>query len=158
MYNHAPENYKCPICITINDIENEDTMIKQDDIVYRDDIVMAFISSKFVGNNPGHVLVVPIKHYENLYDLPEEEVNRIMKIAKKMAFAVKKVRNCDGVMVMQNNEPASDQHAFHYHLHVFPRFNDDKLHENMSNARVSTPEEREIFSTELKEYLLKSEV
>jgi histidine triad (HIT) family protein len=96
MYNHDPENYKCPICITINGIENEDTMIKQDDIVYRDDIVMAFISSKFVGNNPGHVLVAPIKHYENLYDLPEEEVNRIMKIAKKMAFAIKKVRNCDG--------------------------------------------------------------
>lgn len=152
MYNHTPKNYKCPICLAIKGIESVDTMMKQNDIVYRDDLVMAAINSKFVGNNPGHVIVVPLKHYENLYDLPEEEACRIMDVAKKIAVAIKNVRNCDGVMILQNNEPASGQHAFHYHMHIFPRFNDDNLHENMSNASVSSPEERRLFSEELKKY------
>lgn len=39
--------------------------------------------------------------------------------AAKVAFAV------DGITLRQNNEPASDQHLFHFHLHVVPRFNSD---------------------------------
>jgi len=155
MFNHAPQNYKCPICLAVNGIENEDTMMKQDDIFFRDDLVMATISPKFVGNNPGHVIVVPLKHYENIYDLPAEESARIMEVAKRVAVALKEIRKCDGVMILQNNEPASGQHAFHYHLHIFPRFDDDRLDENMSNDRVSSPEERKPFSSALKEYFSK---
>lgn len=81
MYNHAPKDYKCPICLAVEGIESGDTMMKQDDIFYRDDLVMAVINSKFVGNNPGHAIVVPLKHYENLYELPEKEANQIMKVA-----------------------------------------------------------------------------
>lgn len=158
MYNHAPQNYKCPICLAINGIESEDTMMKQDDIFYRDDVVMAVINSKFVGNNPGHAIVVPLKHYENFYELPEKEANQIMKVAKEVAIAMKKVRNSDGVMIQQNNEPASEQHAFHYHMHVFPRFNDDHFRENQSGVRVATPEERKPFSSAMKEYFSKLKI
>lgn len=59
MYNHASENYKCQICPAVNGIENEDTWIKQADIVYKDDIVTVFIGSKFVKNNSGHPIIVP---------------------------------------------------------------------------------------------------
>lgn len=38
---------------------------------------------------------------------------------------------CDGVTFLQNNEPASNQHAFHYHLHVLPRYTNDNLHAHM---------------------------
>ncbi|NMB56877.1 HIT domain-containing protein [Candidatus Beckwithbacteria bacterium] len=152
MYNHATKNYQCPICLAVKGIENEHTMIKQDDIFYRDDLVMALINFKFVGNNPGHVIVAPLKHYENLYDLPEKEAMRIMKIAKEVSIALKKSRNCDGVMILQNNEPASEQHAFHYHMHLFSRFENGKLHENISNFRVSEAKERKVFSKAMKEY------
>lgn len=157
MFNHAPENYRCPICLAVNEIENEDTMIRQDDIFYRDDLVMAIISSKFIDSNPGHVIIVPLKHYENIYDLPEEEAERIIKVAKAMAIALKEVRKCDGVMLEQNNEPASGQHAFHFHLHLFPRFDNDLLHKNMDKARVSTPEERKQYSLAMREYFKKSQ-
>ena len=130
-------------------------MIMQNDIFYRDGLVMALISSKFVGNNPGHTIVVPIKHYENLYDLPEIEANQIMKIAQKVAIATKELRKCDGITIQQNNEPAGGQHAFHYHMHVFPRFTDDKFWENQSKVWVSKPEERDKFSSALREYFLK---
>lgn len=155
MYNHAPENYKCPICLAVEGVESKDTMMKQDDIFYRDDLVMAVINSKFIGNNPGHVIVVPLKHYENLYELPEKEAGQIMKIAREVALAMKEVRRCEGVMIQQNNEPASGQHAFHYHMHVFPRFNNDNLHENMSKVRVATAEEKMSFSSEMRKFFSK---
>lgn len=154
MYNHAPENYKCPICLAVAGIENEDTMIKQDDIFYRDDLVMALINSKFVGDNPGHAIVVPVRHYENIYDLPEKEAFQIMKTAKAIAIAMKKTRKCDGIMIQQNNEPASGQHAFHYHMHIFPRFNNDGLLNKMDDTRVSESEERRSFAAALRKHFM----
>lgn len=48
MYNHAPENYKCPICLSVKGIENEDTLLKQADLVYKDDLVSVFINSFWI--------------------------------------------------------------------------------------------------------------
>ncbi len=152
MYNHAPENYVCPLCLAVQGIENEETMMKQEDIVYRDSLILVAINSKFVGNNPGHVIIFPVDHIENIYDLPQVQANRIALLAHEVAIALKTVRNCDGVMLHQNNEPASGQHAFHYHLHVFPRFENDHIQEQMQKARVSTPEERKPYSAALKKY------
>ena len=59
MFNHAPENYICPICLAVKGIKSDDTWIVQNDIVYQDEVVMALVSSKFVKGNEGHVLVVP---------------------------------------------------------------------------------------------------
>lgn len=150
MHNHAPGNYKCPICPAIMGVENEDTWIKQADIVYKDKLVTVFIGSKFVKNNPGHPIIVPNTHYENFYDLPEEMAFHIIRIAKKVALALKMARKCEGVTITQNNEPAGDQHAFHYHLHVFPRFSGDELYKNMTSAGVSSPEERTAYAEELR--------
>ncbi len=153
MYNHAPQDYICPICLGVKGIENEDTMIRKSDIVFQDDLVTVFISSFFVGNNPGHPIIVPNEHFENLYDLPDEYADRIIEVSKKVAHVLKTARKCDGVMVLQNNEPASNQHAFHYHMHLFPRFDNDKLHENMSVSSRPTAEERLPYAQALKTIL-----
>ena len=152
MYNHAPKNYKCPICLAISGIESEETMMRQDDIFYRDDLVMAVINSKFVGKNPGHAIVVPINHYENIYDLPEKDAGQIAKVIKEVAIAMKVVRKCDGIMIQQNNEPASGQHAFHHHTHIFPRFDNDNYRENQGNVWVATPEERKPYALKMRDY------
>jgi len=62
MYNHAPEGYICPICVAIDGAEDQRTMIRQSDIVYKDGLVTAFIGSFFVANNPGHPIIVPNRH------------------------------------------------------------------------------------------------
>ena len=152
MFNNAPSNYKCPICLAIKGIENKDTWIKQEDIFYRDDFVVGFISSKFIKGNEGHPLIVPKKHYENIYDLPEEIGYRIFGMGKKIAVALKKLRNCDGVNLMQFNEPAGDQHAFHYHLHIIPRFEGDNFHEEFWNAKKSNFEDRIRYAQDLRNY------
>lgn len=45
MFNHEPANYVCPFCLVINGVENERVQTKQADIVYRDDLITAFIAS-----------------------------------------------------------------------------------------------------------------
>ena len=155
MYNHAPEDYNCPICLVVQGVENEHTMAKQADIVYHDEYALVYVNSKFVGNNPGHVIIVPTAHFENLYELPLEYAHRIMDVAQEIALALKIVRKCDGVWIEQNNEPASGQHAFHYHMHVIPRFENDELKKELANGnvRVADPTERVPYAEDLRAYL-----
>jgi len=142
MYNHAPDEYKCPICLGVNAVESEHTLLLLQDIIYIDESVTAFINSFWIKNNPGHVIVVPNEHYENIYDLPEDLGNHIFRISKKIAEAMKIAYKCEGITLLQNNEPAGNQHAFHFHLHVFPRYKNDDLHANMMNKQLAEPQER----------------
>ncbi len=153
MYNHASPDYKCPICIAINGFENEDTLIRQGDIVYKDELVTAFISSFFIGNNSGHVIIVPNTHFENIYTLPSLYSARIAEVAHKMAVAIKGAYSADGITTLQNNEPAGGQHAFHYHFHIFPRYEGDELHKNMMDKKSTTQEERKPFAEKIKSQL-----
>ncbi len=154
MYNHAPTDYKCPICLGINGVENEDTLLRQADLVYRDDLVSVFINSFWIDTTRGHVIVVPNKHYENIYELPNKVGSRIFEIIKKISIAMKKAYGCDGITTRQNNEPAGNQHAFHYHHHIFPRYDSDQFNENMTKKSIlSLPEERIKFVEKLKRSL-----
>lgn len=152
MYSSAPPNYICPICIAIEGKEHDDTWIVQDDIFYRDDLVMAFIGSKSVKGNEAHPIIVPLAHNESLYDLPEVYAHRIIDLSKHIALALKETRNADGITITQHNEPAGGQHAFHYHMHVFPRFEGDNFETELWNAARSTPEERKPYADALREY------
>ncbi len=152
-YTHAPENYTCPICLGIQGVENEATLICSSDIVFKDDLVTAFIGSFSFGDTVGNILVVPNSHFENVYDLSRDCAERITDISQKIAKAIKEVRKCNGVTMLQNNEPAGGQHAFHYHLHIFPRFEGDKWETLMWHRKSTTKQEREQYSTPLREYL-----
>jgi histidine triad (HIT) family protein len=155
MYNHSPKDYKCVLCLPAQGIENENTMMKQADIFYNDNLVMAAINSKFIESNPGHVIIFPIKHYENIYEMPNEVLARVGGLSKKIALALKEIRQCDGTTMQQNNEPASGQHALHYHFHIFPRWEGDKLYSG-SPVRVSNSSERIPYAKALKHFFSKS--
>jgi histidine triad (HIT) family protein len=87
-------------------------------VVYEDDKVIAFMSIQPI--NVGHTLVVPKKHYENIYEISEEDVAYLYKIVKKIAHAVKKAVNAEGIRIVQNNGEAAGQVIFHMHVHIIP--------------------------------------
>lgn len=149
--SRAPQDYRCPICRPLNGDTGEGTMIRPGDIVYRDEHVTAVINSFSMGQNKGNVIVVPNHHYENIYVLPEALGGHIMSIARKIAVAMKAAYSCDGVTLRQNNEPAGDQHAFHFHLHVTPRYNDDGYNSvQPADKQFAEPEERAAYAAKLK--------
>jgi histidine triad (HIT) family protein len=88
--------------------------------VYEDEKVAVFLSTRPV--NVGHTLVVPRKHYENIFEIPEEEVAHLSKIVKKVAHAVKKAVSAEGIRIVQNNGEAAGQVIFHLHVHIIPMY------------------------------------
>jgi histidine triad (HIT) family protein len=87
-------------------------------VVYEDDKVIAFMSINPI--SVGHTLVVPKKHYENICEIPEEEVAYLHKIVKKIAHAVNKAVDAEGIRIVQNNGEAAGQVIFHMHVHIIP--------------------------------------
>ena len=73
----------------------------------------------------GHALLLPKKHYANIYELPEELAARAMVLAKRMAGTMTEALNCDGFNLVQNNGEAAGQTVFHFHMHLIPRYNND---------------------------------
>ncbi|KAB2704193.1 HIT family protein [Brucella anthropi] len=88
--------------------------------VYETDDVVAFMDVMPQGT--GHTLVVPKTASRNLLDAKPETLANVVEVVQKIAQAVKKAFNADGVTVMQFNEPASGQTVYHLHFHVIPRF------------------------------------
>lgn len=75
----------------------------------------------------GHSIILPKTHAANLFELPDEYCEKIMKVAKKCATAVKETLHCDGVNILQNNGEAAGQTVFHLHVHIIPRMKDDDI-------------------------------
>lgn len=151
--SNAPENYICPICLGVQRIESDDTLMRSGDIVFQDDMVTVFINSFFVGKNAGHVIVVPNEHFESIYDLPVDYGHRIFDVARTASRALKEAYQCDGITIRQNNEPAGDQHAFHFHLHVFPRYiNDGYNAVQPEDKRLADQSERAEYAQKLAAY------
>ena len=153
MYNHEPAGYECPFCILIAGGETEYN--SQNDIVYQDENSIAFVSPKWWINNPANVLVIPKKHYENIYEIPDDVLADVYKSAKKIAIAIKESYPSDGTSMRQHNEPDGEQDVWHFHVHVFPRYKNDKLYQNHDKKRFVEKEEKRQYVEKLKEFLSK---
>jgi len=89
------------------------------EIVYEDDRVIAFLDVNPV--NPGHVLVVPKFHAEQLLELPEDEILPSVRVVKKVMKAQLNQPEVEGINLVQNNYAAAGQVVPHVHFHVIPR-------------------------------------
>lgn len=87
-----------------------------------------------------HPLIVTKKHIPDIYTLDEKSGKEVMKESIKIAKAVKKSLVCDGIYVTQANEPAGGQDVFHYHMHIYPRWNDKRQWESDEENRKITAE------------------
>jgi histidine triad (HIT) family protein len=153
MYNHAPKDYKCPLCLFIEGKEDETVIPNHKyDTVYQDEMTTAFVSPKWFPTNKGHVIVIPNKHFENMYDIEPEYAHAIADTAQKVALALKDAYQCDGISTRQHNEPAGNQDVFHYHLHVVPRYKDDTYYQ-LDAKKEWVPEEARIpYALKLRAY------
>ncbi|MGN0401593.1 MAG: HIT family protein [Acetatifactor sp.] len=88
----------------------------------------------------GHALILPKKHADNLYELPDELAAAAMKLAKKMALTMKEKLHCDGLNLVQNNGAVAGQTVSHFHLHVIPRYEGDGQHINWVPGKPSQEE------------------
>jgi histidine triad (HIT) family protein len=151
--SHEPPGYNCPFCRVVAGEDLRDSYTKQTDVVYRDEMVTAFVSSAWWPDNAGHVLVVPNEHFENVYDIPDDVLAAVQVAGKRIARAIRASYGCEGTSFRQHNEPAGYQEVWHYHLHVFPRYHGDMLYERSHERRNTTPGERRPYAERLRRQL-----
>jgi len=93
--------------------------------VYENKSVFAFLDIAPV--NPGHVLVIPKKHYSNLEEIPEKELIEVIKVVKKIGKIMKDNLGVEGYNVNENNDPIAGQIIPHLHFHIIPRNKNDNF-------------------------------
>lgn len=73
----------------------------------------------------GHALIIPRRHYANLYELPEDMAADAMRLARRMMTTMTQKLGCDGFNIVQNNGEVAGQTVFHFHMHLIPRYHND---------------------------------
>ena len=151
MFNHAPADYINPFKkIAEGDFKSLEN--NPEDVFFCDELITALIPTEQWPNNPGNVIIVPNEAYENIYDIPDDLLAYIHIFSKKVAIAMKETYKCDGISIRQHNEPAGNQEVWHYHLHVFPRYDGDNLYIQHEEKKPSTPEDRSMYAEKLRTY------
>ena len=88
--------------------------------VYESDDVLVFMDIRPVSR--GHTLLIPKRHFENLFESSEDAMAAVARVSVRIANAIRDAVQPDGVFVAQTNGVAAGQTVFHYHLHLIPRW------------------------------------
>ena len=103
--------------------------------IYENEAVKAFLDIQPISE--GHALIIPKKHYSNLYEMDEEILKKIEKASQEVGKLLKEKLNCQGITRIQNNEYG--QEVKHYHMHIIPRYEGDGIvikHEKNNTTEV----------------------
>ncbi len=91
--------------------------------VYRDRSVMALLDPYPLTR--GHTLVIPVRHYESMFDIPDPLLRRIVSLSKRLCMAYEQALGVEGVAVEVLNHRLKKPAHRHFHLHVIPRYDRD---------------------------------
>lgn len=116
-------------CIFCKIIDNQIPSRK----VFENDDVLAFFDTSQA--TPGHTLIVPKKHVENIMDYDEELAATVFSYLPQIARGIKASHpDIQGINIINNNGEMAYQTVFHSHIHVIPRFGkDDSFSMTMGN-------------------------
>ncbi len=88
-------------------------------MVYEDAVAIAFLDIQPV--NPGHVLVVPREHYEQVQDIPRRVGAHLFDVANKLIPVIQSASGTSDLNIIVNSGAAAGQNVMHYHIHLIPR-------------------------------------
>ncbi len=114
-------------------------------IIYEDEYTMAF--ADLFPLMKGHTLVIPKKHFTNIYELDEEYASYLFRTTTKVAKKIKEILRPDGINIHQTNEKVAGQEVFHIHIHIVPRYIGQRLFIfHIDRKMASTDELKATFS------------
>jgi histidine triad (HIT) family protein len=93
-------------------------------VVHRSNRAIAFLPKDGI-LPPGHVLVAPLGHAVDLFDVSEADLEATMLLVKRLSEAMRVAIGADGVNVLNASGPHSEQSVLHLHFHVVPRWEGD---------------------------------
>lgn len=96
----------------------------QTNIVYEDEDCVAFLDNSPVAK--GHTLVVSKEHFENFLKVPQNILNHMFVVAQKISQSMLLSLHADGFNIVTNVNESAGQSVMHFHIHIIPRYSDDK--------------------------------
>jgi len=93
--------------------------------IWEDKNFIAFLDVNPVAE--GHTLIISKKHFENIFELPDELTGKINIVCKKVANLLKEKFNINAVNIVNASGAEAQQSVFHIHYHVIPRREKDNL-------------------------------
>ncbi len=93
--------------------------------IYEDERTLAFLDINPASR--GHTLVICKEEYPGLLDLPPDLVLAVAQTTQIVARAIMTALEPDGFNIIQNNGTAAGQVVFHYHVHIIPRWDGDRV-------------------------------
>ena len=93
------------------------------EIIYEDSDVFVFLDINPTTN--GDTLIVPKKHYLDMFDTPKEVLDHINEVMQKLYPIYKEKLKCDGLTLTTNKDYA--QEIKHFHVHFIPRYTNDEV-------------------------------
>jgi histidine triad (HIT) family protein len=121
-------------------------------VVYRGELTVVFIDPR--QHNPGHVLVVPRTHINDIRQLDPQSGAGMMATLIKVARAVDRAFPNEGLSLWHSVGPAAFQEVPHMHMHVHPRRLGDGLLRVYPGAPVDAdPDARASYAERLRQVL-----
>ena len=75
----------------------------------------------------GHTLVIPKKHFKNIFDIDKNTLKKLIVISKDLSETLVKENNATGINLLHASGKDAQQSVFHFHLHIIPRYKNDRL-------------------------------
>lgn len=75
--------------------------------------------------NPGHVLIIPRRHYASFFDATNEELRDFNILLRRCRDIAADRYSPDGFNIGVNINRAAGQSMFHLHIHLIPRYTGD---------------------------------
>ncbi len=93
--------------------------------LFENEDVLAFLDINPLTN--GHCLVIPKKHYESIFDIDKEILQKVTIAAQDISIKIKKSLRPVGVNLVSNNGKKAGQRVFHFHVHIIPRYQEEEM-------------------------------
>lgn len=68
-----------------------------------------------------HTLIIPKKHYENIFDIPERELKEVIAVVRKISRLYEEKLRIKNLQIINSNGREGQQDVFHIHFHIVPR-------------------------------------
>lgn len=136
---------ECMFCAIVAGVEPSS-------IVCEEELAVAFIDLRQF--NPGHVLVVPRQHLQDIRELDATTGAAVMAMVVRVTRAVGEAFHNEGLSLWHSIGEAGGQEVPHLHFHVHPR----RLGDGMLQVYPRAPEtpdeqEREAYAEQLRRRL-----
>ncbi|MDQ6723443.1 MAG: HIT family protein [Thermoproteota archaeon] len=108
-------------------------------IVYEDGKFLVFLDKYPI--NYGHTLIVPKDHFNTILEMPSNLVGEMHSLVPHIAKAIITTIDGNGFNISQNNGRSANQIIPHVHVHIVPRFAQEKIKGQWPMRKIANIEE-----------------